>query len=86
MITAKAAPPSWHEVFTGLVGNAQTPDEFGEFLRRFGNRDRSVWQMLGAGGEHYANCLGFSNVLGQDVAPLRNTSVTGPDGPCRFQA
>src|SRR6476661_3794315 len=36
---------------------------------------------LGAGGEHYANCLGFSNVLGQDVAPLRNTSVTGPDGP-----
>jgi len=28
-----------------------------------------------------ASCLGFSNVLGQDVAPLRNTSVTGPDGP-----
>src|SRR6476619_3170342 len=51
-----------------------------KFLRRFGNRDRSVWQMLGAGGEHYANCLGFSSVLGQDVAPLRNTSVTGPDG------
>jgi hypothetical protein len=86
MITAKASPPSWREFSHISLGNAQTPDEFDEFLRRFGKRDRSAWQMLGADGEHYASCLGFSNVLGQDVAPLRNTSVTGPMGLCRIRA
>lgn len=40
-----------------------------------------MWQMLGASGEHYANCLGSSSVLGQDVAPLRNAPDTCPDGP-----
>jgi hypothetical protein len=81
VITAKAAPHPGANFSHVSLGNAQTPDEFGEFLRRFGNRDRSAWQMLGGGVEHYANCLESSNVLGQDVAPLRNTSVTGPDGP-----